>query len=803
VFSQPSGPSADPLFGDQSTVTINFPSRGNLDAFLKIISEKLGVRYQYSAVVGNMPVSIQSPTKVPKNALPFLLSSVLKSENLAIVDSEDTGEKRIIPMPESPPYAPIGEKGEAEKVFQAKGAGAPATQVFMLKKLTPEVLSGLVLQFSKTAIRIPVPSSNILIVTDYAVNMKKIDDFVTMVDSPVGETVYKFYDVKNQTSKTLTEQVQLIFGQKDGASPAGDQPPGPAKSIRLFDDAKGNRIVVVGRADLVDEALALLMQFDVELGMKTTVYRPKNLSAERLNKIVEGYLPEQDVERAYQGTVDEDGNLLIVRATATIHDQIQSLINELDKTTSQSDSPIRIYKLKNARANEVLFTLLALQEAYGSGLGGIGGIGGNSFFGNAFGGQGIPGFSNGLLGTGGVGGFGNGFGSGFGGLGVGGMLGGFGGMGQFGNQGVATQQLPLQPGQPTTLPGNTTGTGLGGTGNTTGGRSGRQSQRGQVNPSGGGLAAGGSASLPGGARVSADVGTNSLIVVAPASIQPVYKKLIESLDSRRPQVMIEAKLIAVDTTDGFTIGIEAAGGDRDGAVRAFKFTSYGLSAVSPNGNLALTPGRGFNGTIVDPEVADIVVRALANHSRSRVLAEPKILVNDNDTGTLTSVVSVPFSSVNASNTVSTTSLGGTQEAGTTITVTPQINEDDNLQLEFEIEFSSFSGSGTATLPPARQIQTVTSVITIPDGQTVIVGGLKRIGARQEYAGIPWIEKIPIIRDLTGRTDESKESTSYFVFIRPLIVRDSRFQDLQYMSDRDAGLAGIPSQYPGSQPLLMR
>jgi general secretion pathway protein D len=294
-----------------------------------------------------------------------------------------------------------------------------------------------------------------------------------------------------------------------------------------------------------------------------------------------------------------------------------------------------------------------------------------------------------------------------------------------------------------------------------------------------------------------------LIVVAPASIQPVYQKLIESLDTRRPQVMIEAKLIAVDTTDGFTLGIETAGGDREGAVRAFKFTSYGLSTVSANGNLALTPGRGFNGTIVDPEVADIVVRALANHSRSRVLSEPKLLVNDNDTGTLTSVVSVPFSSVNASNTVSTTSLGGTQEAGTTITVTPQINEDDNLQLEFEIEFSSFSGSGTATLPPARQIQTVSSVITIPDGQTVIVGGLKRIGARQEYAGIPWIEKIPLIRDLTGRTDESKETTSYFVFIRPLIVRDSRFEDLQFISDRDAGLAGIPSGYPGSQPLLMR
>jgi type II secretory pathway component GspD/PulD (secretin) len=783
------------LLGDE-VVEIRMGSPTRLDALLQFMTENLGTRYQYSADIGSKPVSIQTPTKLPKKALPFLLSSVLKSENLAIVEGDAGGEKRIIQSVEMAKYAPIGERGDAEKIFQEKGAGAPATQVFALKKLTPESLMILLQQFSPSSIRIAVPNSNILVVTDYANNLKKIDDLVTMIDSPVGETVYKFYEVKNQASKDLTEQVQLIFGQKDASAPEGGQAPGPARSIRLFDDAKGNRIVVVGRTDLVDEALALLKQFDVELGMKTTVYRPKNLSAERLNKIVEGYLPEQDVKRAYQGTVDEDGNLLIVRATVAIHQQVQALLEELDKTTAATDSPIRIYKLKNARANEVLFTLLALQEAYGAGMGGLGGLGGNSFFGGAFGGLGIPGFSNGLLGNTGFGGM-NAFGSGFGMGGMGGM-GGFGGMGQFGNQGVITEQLPLQPGQPT-MPGSTTGAGGGGTGNTAGGRG----QRNQITPNGGGLAAGGSASLPGGARVSADVGTNSLIVVAPASIQPVYQKLIESLDTRRPQVMIEAKLIAVDTTDGFTLGIETAGGDREGAVRAFKFTSYGLSTVSANGNLALTPGRGFNGTIVDPEVADIVVRALANHSRSRVLSEPKLLVNDNDTGTLTSVVSVPFSSVNASNTVSTTSLGGTQEAGTTITVTPQINEDDNLQLEFEIEFSSFSGSGTATLPPARQIQTVSSVITIPDGQTVIVGGLKRIGARQEYAGIPWIEKIPLIRDLTGRTDESKETTSYFVFIRPLIVRDSRFEDLQFISDRDAGLAGIPSGYPGSQPLLMR
>ncbi len=114
--------------------------------------------------------------------------------------------------------------------------------------------------------------------------------------------------------------------------------------------------------------------------------------------------------------------------------------------------------------------------------------------------------------------------------------------------------------------------------------------------------------------------------------------------------------------------------------------------------------------------------------------------------------------MNASNTVSTTSVGGNSEAGTSITVTPHINEDKHLKLEFEIEFSAFTGTGTATLPPARQIETVSSEITIPNGEMIIVGGLKRSADNRDYAGLPWVEKIPLVRDLLGRTDETKNST---------------------------------------------
>jgi general secretion pathway protein D len=797
-----------------------------LEALLKYLSPRLKVNYNYTAENGAKLITIKTPAEVPSRTLPMLLSGVLKSAGLGIVEDEVPGWKRIIQSTEFFRYAPFGD---AKEVIQRDGPGAPVTQLFLLKKYSPSTVMGLIapLQLQSPAGQqassssmvaggpttagpnvIPLPDANAIVISDYASNIKRIAEFIEFLDK-ANETVFKFYQVKHQRSADLTEQIKKVFSTKPQsasvAAPAGSgdgAPPPPTTEssgpVRFFDDANGNRIVVVGRSDLVEEALKTLVQFDVSLDMKEGIFRPKNISAERLQKIVEGLLAPQDDERAYKGTVDEAGNNFVVRATPEIIAKIEKIIDMLDQAPTADENPIQIYKLKNATAEEVLVSLLALQEAYGASGGQIGG---GQFFGNAFG-LGIPGIQGQGISPFGTGAnpFGSGFGTGFG-AGI-------------GNQGFQSMSLPLQNGQITTPgQGNFGNTGIGGVaGGTTGtagtnARRGGQSQRGQQGGQqgqfGGGFGVGGAATLPGGVRVSADVGTNSLIIIGPTNVTPRYLKLIEALDRRRKQVMIEAKFIAINSTDSFLFGVEASGGDRNGPKRWFKFTSFGLSEVDAvTGALRIIPGRGANTTVVNPDVADAVIRALVTHQRAKVSSSPEIVVNDNQTAELESKVSIPFQSVNASNTVSTTSVGGNSEAGTSITVTPHINEDDHLQLEFEIEFSAFTGTGTATLPPARQIETVASEITIPDGEMIIVGGLKRSADNRDYAGVPWLEKIPLVRDLLGRTDESKNSTSFFVFIRPIILDDSKFGDLKFLSERRAGFMGIPESYPTSEPILM-
>jgi type II secretory pathway component GspD/PulD (secretin) len=780
-------------------IRMNLQGDVKLDALVGFVSQRLGVRFEYSDEIAARTITLRTPQDIPVASLPVLLGSVLRTKGLAIVDSDTAGWKRIVEVKDMTKFA---TPGKAAQAIERDGPASVVTQVFLLKNLDAESLSTVLAPFKSDAgasITF-IKEANSLIVTDYAASVKTISDLLDIIDKPAGEGSYQFYDAKYQVAQTLTEQVKGILASqlgtvlKEGAS---------TPSIRLFVEPVGKRIVIAGNEDLVKRALDLLKRLDVSLGVTTQVYRIRNTNAERIDKLIKGFVAPPNDETSYQTTVDEEGNLLIVRGSEEVHRQVTKLISELDTAVDAAESPIQFYKLKNASALDVLYSLLALQEAYGTG-----------------------GYAGGMAG---------GFYSPFGGLGFTGPGFGFPNAGQPQNgSGLQVTPLPLAPNngmrepmvqprqnplaRPTTAAGPAAADGMGVAG-TTGATAGMNpnaapsgfmnggypnSAMANVGLGGGGAMGGGVASLPGGARVSADVSTNSLIVYAPASVQPMYAKLIESLDQRRPQVLIEAQIIAIDTSDNYSVGVEFSNGDREGAKRLFRFTSFGLSEVNRDtGNLRIIPGLGFNGTLVDPEVADVVIRALANHTRARVLAAPKILVNDNSTGKLESVTSVPFASINASQTVSTTSLGGNQQAGTIITVTPHINEDDHLQLDFDVEFSTFSGTGATGLPPPRQIDRVGSTVTIPDGQTIVVGGLKRVGDSYTFSGVPWTEKIPILRELTSSTDSTQATMSFFLFIRPMVLRDSRFGDLRYLSDKDTMKACLPGEFPTSQPELLR
>ena len=270
-------------------------------------------------------------------------------------------------------------------------------------------------------------------------------------------------------------------------------------------------------------------------------------------------------------------------------------------------------------------------------------------------------------------------------------------------------------------------------------------------------------------------------------------------------MQIECTIVTLDTSNGFTFGVDIGKLGGFGTSQLLTLSAFGVSTANASTG-QLTPAANPGGTfaLLSPRIANIVITALESNSRSRFLSAPQLLVNDNGKGKLESVAQQPFAVIlDASSTQSLTSLGGQAQAGTSISVEPHISDADYLQLAYSIELSNFTGAAANGLPPPSEKNSVDSSVTIPDGYTIVVGGLTTKSFNESVNTIPILGDIPLIKYLFGTRSINNNNSTLFVFIRPVILRDDKFEDLKYLSSRDAGAAGLPGDYPQGEPIPMR
>jgi general secretion pathway protein D len=723
-------------------VQLNFPEDVELKLLVDYVSARLDVKILFDEQVANKRITIKSPGQIPADSLMGLLESALKMKGLALVDAEVPGWKRIR---QTGDLSQISEPGGSQPL-EAFALTTAVTQVFELKFIDPEQTSQIIKPFltQPGANTITVPDQRLLIVTDYADNLVKISKLIEVLDRTGPTTALEFYTARHVESATLAQQINQAIASQAAGKAQG------SSAAQVAHDERTNQLLIIGTPEQIQQIVQLARALDVPLGLATEIYSFRFVDAARINQLVQELFDPLTVKRLYRSAVDATDNLLVVTATPEIHERIQWLRGELDREDKRAGSAVRFYRLKHANAVEVLATIQAIEQTQGeSRLDHLRGV--------------SP------LGRGGTG-EGRSRGAGFAAKNF--------------EQSVPGPNQPAMPGQPPTeasVVNNPAAT---------------ASNRAATNEEASGL-------VPGSARVTVDQSTNTIIVVADHATQQMYEELVGYLDRRPLQVMIEAKVVIVDTTDNFSLGIDLAAPDCDAIGNLFAFTQFGVSAVDPvSGAVSLLPGRGLNTALVNPEVGDAILRALSSHKRARVMSAPRVLVNDNATGTLASVQEVPFTSVNASNTVATTSFAGFAEAGTTIEVTPRISDDDHLQLEYVISLNNFTGSGGAGVPPPRQTDEVTSTVTVPDGYTVIAGGLNRQNISEDHEGLPLLDKIPVVRHVLGSSSKGNSQTTLFVFLKPTILRDDKFRDLKFLSDRDLNESCSVGNYPHSDALLI-
>ncbi len=729
-------------------IALDFPPNLELKVLIQYVGDRLGINFLYDEQDVAQHITIVAPAQISKDSLLGLLESALKMKGLVVVDGDQPGWKRITLAANLKSVAAPTRRPMTPGILPA----VAVTQIFTLRYADPQRADSVVKPFltQSGGNTIPLPEQHLLIVSDYASTVQQIAKLIELIDQPPAAVATRFISVRNLDVASASTQLQQILAARDKALTGPSE--SVISSVQVLQDAHTNQLILIGPPDKVSEAEATAAALDVPLPLETRVYTLRSLSPDRLDRLVRETIDPLEIKRLYQSAIEKDSGMLIVTTTHAIQQKVVELIDQLDVPATEAASPIRFYKLTNTTAADVLATIRALE-------------GGQEEEGEGAGGQNSAPTSPPQAGS-----------------------------------------PPLdQPGSQSSAPAyhddlQTPSSGVTSAPNLSE----------NVSPATGSIGGSSLNSLQplvgvhtANAKITADPNTNTIIVEADAATQRLYEGLIKSLDKRRPQVLLECTLVTIDSAYSRSFGVEL-GGASVGGTKIVTFNSFGLSTPDPTtGALALTPAAGFNGTLIGSQVAQVVIQALQTDSHATVLSSPRILVNDNATGTLTSVDEQPFTSVNASTTVATTSFAGYASAGTTITLTPHISEGDHLQLEYVITLNSFSGQSSNGVPPPRETDSVQSKITIPDGSTVIVGGLNTTNDSFSRQTVPILGDIPILNYLLSQRNRTNSKSTLFVFIKPTILRDDQFADLKFLSEQDTRDAGLPPDYPQSDPLLIR
>ena len=316
----------------------------------------------------------------------------------------------------------------------------------------------------------------------------------------------------------------------------------------------------------------------------------------------------------------------------------------------------------------------------------------------------------------------------------------------------------------------------------------------------------------GGATIQADPATNSLIISAPEPLYRSLREVIDQLDQRRAQVLVESLIVEVSEEKAAEFGIQwmtGAGNINSGGTSFIGGTNLGGSGITgtgPSSIDALANGLSLGvvkGTVnvLGKEIVNLSVlaRALESTGGANILSTPNLLTLDNEEASIMVGRTVPFvtgqyttSGDGASNPFQTISR---EDVGLTLRIRPQISEGGTVKLALYQEVSSIDASvSTAANGLVTRKRALETNVLVDDSQIIVLGGLIEDVVSDTTRAVPILSSIPFIGNLFRYDSRSRTKTNLMVFLRPHILRtpqDSASMTLDRYNYMRAVQASLP------------
>lgn len=267
-------------------------------------------------------------------------------------------------------------------------------------------------------------------------------------------------------------------------------------------------------------------------------------------------------------------------------------------------------------------------------------------------------------------------------------------------------------------------------------------------------------------NIQAEINTNAIIITAQPALMKALKAVINKLDIRPAQVLVQAIIAEVEENDLTSLGIQWGNIEADGSV-----SSSGGSITS-----FADLGAGVVGVIPGAKIK-AVLSVLQNQNGVDILSTPSIMVLDNQKATIEVGQDVPFQtgSYATSSSASTVTPFTTvdQKAVTLkLDVTPQINLSTSVRLKLDLKNDTLQNPQNPGLNPIINTSKINNAVIINSDDILVLGGLISRSNNENVNKVPILGDLPIIGNVFQQKTRSRKKKNLMVFIKPIIVQDT-------------------------------
>lgn len=304
---------------------------------------------------------------------------------------------------------------------------------------------------------------------------------------------------------------------------------------------------------------------------------------------------------------------------------------------------------------------------------------------------------------------------------------------------------------------------------------------------------------PSGISIVADKPTNSLVITAQPEAYVLIKEIIQKLDVRRSQVLVESLIAEVTLNRAESLGVEWRAINEPGGTQVFaSSTGSGQTGVL---NSTLTPltGAGAGSALAslaaqgfligllrnsirignDTNSAQILnipllLRAFQGDTDVNILSTPSLLTTDNEEAEiiigeqrpfLRQAQDTPVGGVTGTSTIRTFEF---KDTGITLRITPQISQGRTVRLKLAQEVTAFVSEAEVGAVTTTKRSAKTTVI-VDDSQTIVIGGLISNSDNSAKTQVPCLGNLPVLGWAFRQTSKSKVKTNLLIFLTPHII----------------------------------